>query len=254
MISISPVSKRGFTLIELLVVIAIIAILAAILFPVFAKAREKARQASCASNEKQIGLGIIQYVQDNDEFYPTARDFNARGNWAQQIYPYVKSLGVFKCPSNTASSNVMGNGLPAPAPQIPVSYAYNFEMGMNYNGGGSDWGGAHTDAQINEPSTRIIVAEKQLDNNESGLLWDDWDANTWKNRGFAGHTGRMNCLFIDGHVKSFSPVQTVANGSMWGKVKGSTCDAGAGGVNAINCNDTNANVVATMAQLQAKYQ
>src|ERR1700760_1989216 len=64
--------REAFTLIELLVVIAIIAILAAILFPVFAQVREKARQATCASNQKQIGLGILQYVQDNDEIYPFA--------------------------------------------------------------------------------------------------------------------------------------------------------------------------------------
>ena len=69
-LSLSKPKQQGFTLIELLVVIAIIAILAAILFPVFAKAREKARQASCSSNEKQLGLGIIQYVQDNDEMFP----------------------------------------------------------------------------------------------------------------------------------------------------------------------------------------
>jgi prepilin-type N-terminal cleavage/methylation domain-containing protein len=72
-------TKLGFTLIELLVVIAIIAILAAILFPVFAKVREKARQTTCTSNEKQIGLGILQYVQDYDETYPLARFKNSGG-------------------------------------------------------------------------------------------------------------------------------------------------------------------------------
>src|SRR6185437_11900503 len=95
--------QRGFTLIELLVVIAIIAILAAILFPVFAKARGKARQASCASNEKQIALGLIQYTQDNDERFPTGDVYNTaysgRG-WAAHVYPYIKSAGVFKCPDD----------------------------------------------------------------------------------------------------------------------------------------------------------
>src|ERR1700677_3124023 len=92
--------RRGFTLIELLVVIAIIAILAAILFPVFAKVREKARQISCTSNMKQIGLGIIQYTEDYDETYPGTNGLINSGNWAQAIYPYVKSTGVFKCPDN----------------------------------------------------------------------------------------------------------------------------------------------------------
>jgi prepilin-type N-terminal cleavage/methylation domain-containing protein/prepilin-type processing-associated H-X9-DG protein len=85
--------KDGFTLIELLVVIAIIAILAAILFPVFAKAREKARQSTCASNLKQIGEALLQYVQDNDETYT--------GSWHNScIYPYVKSTAVFHCPDD----------------------------------------------------------------------------------------------------------------------------------------------------------
>ncbi len=90
--------KKGFTLIELLVVIAIIAILAAILFPVFAQAREKARQTSCLSNEKQIGLAYIQYTQDNDEYYPSTVNYGS--SWVHEVYPYVKSTGVFTCPDD----------------------------------------------------------------------------------------------------------------------------------------------------------
>jgi prepilin-type N-terminal cleavage/methylation domain-containing protein/prepilin-type processing-associated H-X9-DG protein len=96
--------RIGFTLIELLVVIAIIAILAAILFPVFARARENARRASCQSNLKQIGLGILQYTQDYDERLPTndyAWNGEGRLNWDERIYPYVKSAQIFKCPSAT---------------------------------------------------------------------------------------------------------------------------------------------------------
>jgi prepilin-type N-terminal cleavage/methylation domain-containing protein len=98
----------GFTLIELLVVIAIIAILAAILFPVFARVREKARQTSCASNMKQLGTAFMQYVQDNNERYPSVRavtpNNNYIGGWANVIYPYVKSTAAFACPDDSSPS------------------------------------------------------------------------------------------------------------------------------------------------------
>lgn len=110
--------KSAFTLIELLVVIAIIAILAAILFPVFAQAREKARQTSCLSNMKQVGLGLLMYVQDYDENYPRADywaptpplnpaatgTFAARVNhykWPAWVLPYTKNVNIFRCPSRT---------------------------------------------------------------------------------------------------------------------------------------------------------
>ncbi len=113
--------RLGFTLIELLVVIAIITILAAILFPVFAKAREKARQTTCASNEKQLGLGFIQYLQDYDEKLPTQGDAirNLGNGWAGCVYPYVKSVGVYACPDDTAA---------AAAPANVISYAVNMDL------------------------------------------------------------------------------------------------------------------------------
>jgi len=108
--------SKGFTLIELLVVIAIIAILAAILFPVFAQAREKARAAACLSNLKQLGLGYAQYEQDYDETVPSGTNPCGGGNgWAGQIYPYVQSLGVFLCPDDTGPGDV-------------ISYAVNANM------------------------------------------------------------------------------------------------------------------------------
>jgi len=116
----------GFTLIELLVVIAIISILASILFPVFARARENARRTSCLSNVKQIGLAMMQYVQDYDETYPLAYYSVPAGTpmpdgqiwagsaaapyifWAQLLYPYHKSVQLFWCPSSNTSTNSVG--------------------------------------------------------------------------------------------------------------------------------------------------
>jgi prepilin-type N-terminal cleavage/methylation domain-containing protein/prepilin-type processing-associated H-X9-DG protein len=118
--------RLGFTLIELLVVIAIIAILAAILFPVFAQAREKARAIACVSNEKQIGLGITMYIQDYDEQLPMARSFGTSYNTAipQEIAPYVQKVngfsantaGIWKCPDDNIAPGVDAlSGLGAPA-------------------------------------------------------------------------------------------------------------------------------------------
>ena len=94
-------SSRGFTLIELLVVIAIVAILAAILFPVFARARENARRTSCISNMKQIGLAFLQYTQDYDEAYPLSSYPTASVSWTVGAAPYMKSTQLFRCPSDS---------------------------------------------------------------------------------------------------------------------------------------------------------
>jgi prepilin-type N-terminal cleavage/methylation domain-containing protein/prepilin-type processing-associated H-X9-DG protein len=137
--------KKGFTLIELLVVIAIIAILAAILFPVFAKAREKARQASCQSNEKQLGLGFIQYTQDYDEKFPVGVNADGAG-WGGQIYQYVKSTGIYKCPDDST---------PSASGAYATSYAYN----SNFANGGSGSVSPITNAQLNAPASTVLAAE-----------------------------------------------------------------------------------------------
>jgi len=116
-------TQNGFTLIELLVVIAIIAILAAILFPVFQKVRENARRTACLSNIKQIGLAFIQYNNDNDERFPTGVLTNGGyvgSGWAGEIYTYVKSTGVYHCPDDSAPQSVV-NGVTL----YPISYAFN---------------------------------------------------------------------------------------------------------------------------------
>jgi prepilin-type N-terminal cleavage/methylation domain-containing protein/prepilin-type processing-associated H-X9-DG protein len=128
--------RRGFTLIELLVVIAIIAILAAILFPVFAKAREKARQTSCLSNTKQLGIGLMSYAQDYDETYPFCyRYLNDGGvwgagggaggyeHWSACIDPYVKSTQLFVCPSDPNKGLAPTNAFDMQVPRI--SYIAN---------------------------------------------------------------------------------------------------------------------------------
>jgi len=124
-------AKRGFTLIELLVVIAIIAILAAILFPVFAKAREKARQGSCLSNHKQVGVALMQYVQDYDETYPLSYYYvnpavggpGGYFHWSYTAQPYIKNWQIFVCPSDRNRGLAPTNDFDYQAPRI--SYVSN---------------------------------------------------------------------------------------------------------------------------------
>jgi prepilin-type N-terminal cleavage/methylation domain-containing protein/prepilin-type processing-associated H-X9-DG protein len=127
--------KSGFTLIELLVVIAIIAILAAILFPVFAKVREKARQISCASNLKQMALGILQYQQDYDEVFPMGWTATATGwyGWPTEIAPYIKSTGVLVCPDD--SKGGMPDVVSWYNPGEMISYAVNGEEAADWGNG-----------------------------------------------------------------------------------------------------------------------
>jgi prepilin-type N-terminal cleavage/methylation domain-containing protein len=144
-------SSRGFTLIELLVVIAIIAILAAILFPVFQKVRENARRTACLSNLKQIGLGIVQYNQDFDEKMPNGiSQYGGASGWAGQIYPYIKSVNVFHCPDDSAV------GATASSYGLNANYAINVYPAA-YGPPGSAPGRALSD--FSAPANTVMLFE-----------------------------------------------------------------------------------------------
>lgn len=167
-------SKQAFTLIELLVVIAIIAILAAILFPVFAQARAKARGISCLSNTKQLGTCITMYTQDYDELYPvgfngTSATWQGVDIWVQNVQPYVKSLQVFVCPDDRGGplqggSAWEGWGISYAAnsyysPNWTTSFLLEGPMGVSNQSG---WlgGGANNLAAMTQPASTILLAEK----------------------------------------------------------------------------------------------
>jgi prepilin-type N-terminal cleavage/methylation domain-containing protein/prepilin-type processing-associated H-X9-DG protein len=207
--------RSGFTLIELLIVIAIIAILAAILFPVFARARENARRSACLSNLKQIGLGVMQYTQDYDERLPRrvagtpADEYGADNNaltWKIIIEPYVKSRQLFACPSNSGNAT---NDVSEPA--YPVSYVTNGANDIIDAGGGTTAmpkGTGVSLAAVGAPAQTILITECSPDwlFTETGFN----DSGT-----FAGHLNTVNFLFADGHVKALKPVATGNPINMW---------------------------------------
>jgi len=148
--------RRGFTLIELLVVIAIIAILAAILFPVFAKAREKARQSSCLSNVKQVVLAALQYIQDYDETCPmhvvATTPTGTWVYWPEQMQPYIRNTQALVCPSDNSPY-----GLSSPfGPSYQVSYGYSWAQ---LGSGNSTPAWARRLGDITEPARTLMFTE-----------------------------------------------------------------------------------------------
>ena len=221
----STKSNKGFTLIELLVVIAIIAILAAILFPVFARARENARRSSCQSNIKQIGLGIMQYSQDYDEKLPSRVNFGAqKQSWREVIQPYIKSTQLFACPSNTGNTGTTYPGYVAlSAGGVPRSYAIN-GYGLNVaadqtvTGGNAPTGNdgqAASLAAIGSVAQVIIVGESGKDWEFPEMNIGAAAADVATSMFTPGHLGNTNYLFVDGHVKALKPLATGTPVNMW---------------------------------------
>ena len=219
----------GFTLIELLVVIAIIAILAAILFPVFAKAREKARQVSCASNLRQMSNAFAMYTQDFDEKFPRASDAPSGIRWMHRLMPYVKNTQIFVCPSRSQfgfTGAVSTSG----------GYGSNSLFLDEWLPGGATGGGMSM-ATIASPAETIMVAESCWNgrfrirpDGANAAVWALPNSFVWNLSGvnigpvtppgapctnLAGspleyrldwrHSERSNFMFVDGHVKSLTP-------------------------------------------------
>ncbi len=190
--------RRGFTLIELLVVIAIIAILAAILFPVFARAREKARQASCLSNVKQLGLAIMQYVQDYDEVYPMTRIGATywcpiSGVTGYLLEPYVKNAQVFRCPSTSSAT---------------YCYGYNRRLLGLWVGNSTDYT-PYNMAQIVAPAQKHMLGDSSNDY----YCYNDTTVNGF---GLCGtHNEMANVVYADGHGKAVKPDPINANSNYW---------------------------------------
>jgi len=220
-------SRPGFTLIELLVVIAIIAILAAILFPVFAQARDKARQSSCLSNTKQIGTGIMMYVQDYDETLPEYWDDNVTktpngnplGYWHNRIQPYVKNYSVFVCPSaQSRDERLVDTGEGTPAQRKDLRWRGSGSYGWNYWYLGAWPGQIFTLAQVTAPAETIAVGEMTRKINPGVIYpaplcdgspsWSKAIKNEKERLKFwtqfaERHQGGNNLVFVDGHAKWF---------------------------------------------------
>jgi len=227
--------RRGFTLIELLVVIAIIAILAAILFPVFARAREKARQASCSSNQKQLGLAFMMYAQDYDEMnpylwmlinYPNTTDAYY---WWEVTQPYIKNTQIFRCPSGSNDPVLLTGGDATKAGwfvgagYVPLWYTqsgwWSPVSGANWGAGGSVINNnVQTPANCNDDYlTRFMATSRIQRPANSTICVDGYGIQNPANLnqaqvGFSGftddgesyrHNGGWNVVFQDGHVKWF---------------------------------------------------
>jgi len=209
-------SRSGFTLIELLVVISIIAVLAAMLFPVFGQAREKARSTACLNNLKQLGTASIMYSQDYDEMVlpHCFRDFTDPSGafyhyWFETIAPYVKNNQVFICPSHRGA--VGGHSFVGSYGYLCDGFAPN-PADPNYTG--LPFGGVYALSSIHRPSQLIMLGESEkatcrvcpaYHTHTFPPVWPVQDR----------HQGGSNLLFFDGHAKWLKYEQTLAPRDLW---------------------------------------
>jgi prepilin-type N-terminal cleavage/methylation domain-containing protein/prepilin-type processing-associated H-X9-DG protein len=235
--------KSAFTLIELLVVIAIIAILAAILFPVFGRARENARRSACQSNLKQIGLGIMQYIQDYDEKYPinfhningSANGYqdvqNERG-WAYNIQPYLKSQQIFQCPSDSGAiaNYSLINDISGHMNVGYTDYAYNRALGNAATGTPT----VVSAAALTFASNTVMIVEAPGDNGPSGtsvlggpgggssfgpgLAQGRKDKATDSVGALQRHLDGSHAAFADGHVKWYKGSNTLTYSNIYNEL------------------------------------
>ena len=217
-------AKRGFTLIELLVVIAIIAILAAILFPVFARARENARRASCQSNLKQIALGMLQYTQDYDEKFPVyavsdTPPYTASNpyGWADALQPYLKSTQIYQCPSESTA--------PSSDPTVAGYTDYSYNRRLGYNPTVTAFTGFPL-AALTQATLTVLNADDysyQARNFTEGCeIYNDCNTVAFPaglartNVGVAErHLGGQNFSFCDGHVKWYKAAYSQGNSKVY---------------------------------------
>jgi prepilin-type N-terminal cleavage/methylation domain-containing protein/prepilin-type processing-associated H-X9-DG protein len=207
-----PLIRRGFTLVELLVVVAILGMLAALLLPVLAQARESARRAGCTSNLRQIGIALQAYADDHDGGYPVPplnpppedesdddddeEDLEADTDWEDVLLPYTRSEPIFRCPSD-----------PSPPEFFDMSYTLNAAFVMSLH-----------ESAIRYPSRTIIVADRRnslaSQDQPDLFVWWLWQGNIWPPRvhpdptpaatrdlALERHAGRLNFLYVDGHVR-----------------------------------------------------
>lgn len=224
-----PAGRRdsGFTLIELLVVVAIIAVLAAIMFPVFARVRENARRASCSSNLKQIGLAVLQYTQDYDEKMPPSMNKAVDSSdtpWHTLMLPYTRTVSVFRCPSNTSSKTSLVYGSDTSDTPGGVRRSYIANGGIETAGGTAPKRGTGglrpwqdqrnitvavtiPIVSLTNPTTTISATEtKGINLSDATAQWMSCFMDP--SRTFTNHLGTANFLFVDGHVKAMQPTAT----------------------------------------------